>query len=1283
MAQLAMLGGMGGGGIMSLLMPLGASVVGMFLQPGQKEEQGKLNDLKVSTSAYGQGIAIVFGTMRVPGNMFWATEFEEVKRYINSKGKDVTNKKKAEKKGQPVYEYYANYAMGLCEGPVGELLRVWADSNLIYDKYNPDNEDLVEIGFSRGDDDGGKMGKGAGTGKKGGSQESGRFRFRFYNGSEEQLPDPHMKRMNEQHNGTPTSAHRGLSYLYFERFALMDFGNRIPTITAEVTVEPHRKPIFTNFLTLEKQGETGEISPGTRPFDQMFFDPIRMRIYTTTPGVGTPTILRVWDIDSRKETKRLYLSDISSESVAQVQHPAFPEFGPYYSGQTKLFNGIGNVNYPTSMEPMECHSLIGISASGDLIGKHLNHQNSVPIIFIDPESMTIKNRFGEYGNQLGNTSVSLQNSRYSTIISYFDPTIKTPFYYTVVIGIFGSYYFFNDENHPMNFWGGLGTSISGQQGLYVSPGLPHGAGTSFYTSQGSVLFGDDVGEVIRWEAHNSLDTQHNQPTIGQSSNMNGAPYKSTVIYRSQKEDDETSRRISQVFPIMGAEAVGFIEFVYGNTAHPEKNGAYAVKVAYGENTAGEYEVLWRQKFSDDTFNMENNACRDSIILTGHRLVYRYNDTLVWEINYTEESVDMWYLPEGAPPFSPTQFYFPIKGSIFQEWRDTPLDASGFAGSSVISEGELDRMVQKKVTVEYILRELADRVGLEQSRIDATKLNDDEITGYVVQQPKAARHVAEDLMKVFFFDMAESDYVLKAVSRSQSVPAGTIYQPDLGFIDGGTSGDNPSDYYKQTIVQEIDLPQTTMVTYIDPKDDYESGEQHWRRPRSPMPVMQSREKLDINLPMALEADFAKQLAQKITYSAWSERSSYEFALPWKFLKYDPTDILVFEMDDGLTIQARMASMDIGADFSMRATGVATEMASYLSTVKAQGNGRVVPIERYKPPFVRAEVFDLPYFEDVDSIGDTGFQYYWGLKAYGPGFRVGALSKKLIPNGTWEGLGMTPFDMPWGTVLGHVPRPPWGSAWPTDDISRIRLMPAFDFTLNPGMYEWSSIPDDEWPSNENTVIINDEIIYFKDFEMNGDGSVTIFNLIRGARGTINAAYSHLTGGSFYLVTSAFQDEIESFENANRRAAFRPSSASLLPGGLPTIEKELTGATHRPWAPNMVKRTNSGGNIVFTWERSTRLGGQLKDGTGTVPQVDGPEEYEVYLLDGPYHPKSFDPNNASTYRRKYGPLSTKTVTYTAAEIAADGLTQTSTLYVVVLQRNQFVGRGFPGWYTSFPGY
>lgn len=87
-----------GGGLLKIGL-LAASAVGSFLlSPKRNQNAGKLNDLRVSSSTYGKGISLVYGTIRAPGNMFWATDLVMKKKYVNSKGKDVTNKKLGSKK---------------------------------------------------------------------------------------------------------------------------------------------------------------------------------------------------------------------------------------------------------------------------------------------------------------------------------------------------------------------------------------------------------------------------------------------------------------------------------------------------------------------------------------------------------------------------------------------------------------------------------------------------------------------------------------------------------------------------------------------------------------------------------------------------------------------------------------------------------------------------------------------------------------------------------------------------------------------------------------------------------------------------------------------------------------------------------------------------------------------------------------------------------------------------------------------------------------------------------
>ena len=96
------------------------------------------------------------------------------------------------------------------EGPAGGVLRIWAGDRLIAD-----------------------LRAGAGA-----YANHPKYRFRIYLGTEDQGPDPLIRRHVENsadfdgHDATP--AHRGLVYIVFEDLPLDEFGNRIPPITAEI-----------------------------------------------------------------------------------------------------------------------------------------------------------------------------------------------------------------------------------------------------------------------------------------------------------------------------------------------------------------------------------------------------------------------------------------------------------------------------------------------------------------------------------------------------------------------------------------------------------------------------------------------------------------------------------------------------------------------------------------------------------------------------------------------------------------------------------------------------------------------------------------------------------------------------------------------------------------------------------------------------------------------------------------------------------------------------------------
>jgi hypothetical protein len=97
----------------------------------------RLADLAVMASTDGAPIPRIYGRARLAGQVIWATNLEEV---VNTASQ--TERAGGGGKGMgggssvttttTTYSYFANLAVGLCEGPIGAVLRVWADGAQLY-----------------------------------------------------------------------------------------------------------------------------------------------------------------------------------------------------------------------------------------------------------------------------------------------------------------------------------------------------------------------------------------------------------------------------------------------------------------------------------------------------------------------------------------------------------------------------------------------------------------------------------------------------------------------------------------------------------------------------------------------------------------------------------------------------------------------------------------------------------------------------------------------------------------------------------------------------------------------------------------------------------------------------------------------------------------------------------------------------------------------------------------------------------------------------------------------
>lgn len=192
----------------------------------------RLADLDVMASTEGAPIPRVYGRARLSGQVIWATELEEVvstesESPAGGKGFGATSPGTS----TTTYTYFANFAVGLCEGEIGRVGRIWADGKPL---------------------------------------DTSGLNFRVHRGSESQDAD---ELIIAKQGAAP--AYRGLAYILFERMPLKDFGNRIPQLSFEVI-----RPIG----QLEQMARAVTLIPGTTEFG---YEPATI-IGSIGPGQSAP-----------------------------------------------------------------------------------------------------------------------------------------------------------------------------------------------------------------------------------------------------------------------------------------------------------------------------------------------------------------------------------------------------------------------------------------------------------------------------------------------------------------------------------------------------------------------------------------------------------------------------------------------------------------------------------------------------------------------------------------------------------------------------------------------------------------------------------------------------------------------------------------------------------------------------------------------------------------------------------------------------------------------------------
>jgi hypothetical protein len=202
--------------------------------PGDQNVVGpRLADLDVMASTEGAPIPRVYGRARLSGQVIWATQLEEVVSNSTTSSGGKGHLVSGPGTTTTTYSYFGNFAVGLCEGVIGRVGRIWADGKLL---------------------------------------DLSRKTIRVYRGTEDQAPDELIVAKEGSGNAP---AYRGLAYVVFERLPLADFGNRIPQLSFEIT-----RPVG----RLEQMVRAVTLIPGTTEFG---YEPSPV-VGVSLPGTSAP-----------------------------------------------------------------------------------------------------------------------------------------------------------------------------------------------------------------------------------------------------------------------------------------------------------------------------------------------------------------------------------------------------------------------------------------------------------------------------------------------------------------------------------------------------------------------------------------------------------------------------------------------------------------------------------------------------------------------------------------------------------------------------------------------------------------------------------------------------------------------------------------------------------------------------------------------------------------------------------------------------------------------------------
>lgn len=482
----------------------------------------------------------------------------------------------------------------------------------------------------------------------------------------------------------------------------------------------------------------------------------------------------------------------------------------------------------------------------------------------------------------------------------------------------------------------------------------------------------------------------------------------------------------------------------------------------------------------------------------------------------------------------------------------------------------------------VLTDLFRRAGLEPDADADLRLLDGRLPGLVLSRRGSVRDVVESVQQAHPVDVVESGGRLRLQPRGGDA-ALALGEDDLVPFDDGS-------LVQIVRRQENELPAQVDVLYASAAADFQTATQTARRQAG-----QARSAVSVELPLVLDDDKARGIAERLLFEHWIERDAYSFRLSARHAALEPTDVVTLTAG-GRTVRLRITRIE--STVTTLHLAAVPDDPTLLVTRTPGGTPAAKLAEVRVVPETVLFALDIPLLRDADD----GPGWYAAASCGGTATWPGAVLLESADGGlSWGRLAELRGPATWG-VCETVPADGPTTHWDEANSLTVRL--------RRGRLEGRS--RQAVLNGANAAVVGKEIIQFRDAELVGAGTYRLTGLLRGRRGTERATADHAAGEILLLLGA--QDLLRIAgrqERVGAESLFRAVTSGLYAEDQSAVSFTNSAAGLRPFSVAHPRvRTEANGDRTITWIRRTRLNAGWIDGAD-VPLGEESEAYEIDIL------------------------------------------------------------------------